>query len=163
MIAATKQNQRISIPTQKLLLYASDADGDPLLLSAVSATSTNGGTVLRGPTDVSYTPATDFIGSDSFTWTVTDGRGGFASALMLIQVRTTNEISGNMLPLVPVPGGFRVSFAGVPGLTYTLQRAEAVFGPWNTLTAVLVGANGIAVFDDTNSPPPTAYYRTVYP
>jgi hypothetical protein len=161
--AATKQNQAISIPIEKMLLYASDPDGDPLTLSAVSTTSTNGGTVARGAADVTYTPVTGFIGADSFSWSVSDNRGGTGSALVLIQVRPNDQISGNMLPLGVVPGGFQVGFFGIPGRAYTLQRAETVSGPWTTLSSVLVGPDGLGVYYDTNSPPPTAFYRTVYP
>jgi Concanavalin A-like lectin/glucanases superfamily/Bacterial Ig domain/Immunoglobulin domain len=160
--AATVQEQPISIPIEKLLLFASDADGDPLALSS-AASSANGGTVARGLTDVTYTPPPGFIGTDSFTYSVSDGRGGSGSALVIVQVRSANDPSGNLLPLTPIAGGFSVSFAGIPGRPYTLQRAEAVTGPWSNLASVIVGATGIGIFDDTNSPPPTAFYRTVYP
>ena len=33
-----------------------------------------------------------------------------------------------MLPLVTIPGGYQVSFLGVPNFTYTLQRATNVSG-----------------------------------
>jgi hypothetical protein len=161
--AAAIQDQPISIPIAKLLLFASDSDGDPLALSSVSSSSTNGGVVARGTTDVTYTPPAGYIGSDSFTYSISDGRGGFGSGSVLIQVRSANDPSGNLLPLLAIPGGFEVSFAGIPGRTYTVQRAEAVTGPWSNLTSVLAGPSGIGVFDDTNSPPPTAFYRTVYP
>jgi len=161
--AATIQDQPISIPIAKLLLFASDADADPLTLSSVSGSSTNGGVVVRSATDVTYTPPSGYIGSDSFTYTVSDGRGGLGSALALVQVRSANNPSGNLLPLTPIPGGFEVGFAGIPGRAYTLQRAETVTGPWSNLISVLVGPSGIGIFDDTNSPPPTAFYRTVYP
>jgi hypothetical protein len=161
--AATIQDQPISIPIEKLLLFASDADGDPLTLSSVASPSTNGGVIVRGATDVTYTPPAGYIGSDSFSYSVSDGRGGFGSGSVFVQVRSANNPSGNLLPLTPIPGGFEVGFAGIPGRTYTIQRAESVTGPWSNLTSVLVGPSGIGIFDDTNSPPPTAFYRTVYP
>jgi hypothetical protein len=161
--ASTIQDQPISIPIAKLLLFASDADGDPLSLSSVSNPGANGGVVVRGATDVTYTPPAGYIGSDSFTYSISDGRGGFGSGSVLVQVRSANDPSGNLLPLTAIPGGFSVNFAGIPGRTYTLQRAESVTGPWSNLTSVIVGPTGIGTFDDTNSPPPTAFYRTVYP
>jgi hypothetical protein len=161
--AATIQDQPISIPIAKLLLLASDADGDPLALSSVSSPSASGGVVVRGATDITYTPPTAYIGSDSFNYSVSDGRGGFGSGSVFVQVRSANDPSGNLLPITVIPGGFEVGFAGIPGRTYTIQRAESVTGPWSNLTSVLVGPSGIGIFDDTNSPPPTAFYRTVYP
>ena len=48
LTAATRRNQAISIPAEKILLYASDPDGDPLVVTNVSATSTNAGSVVLG-------------------------------------------------------------------------------------------------------------------
>ena len=162
LAAATQQNQPFSLPVEKLLLLASDPDGDPLTLSAVSSTSTNGAPISLVTDSIIYTPLTNFIGADCFTYTVNDGRGGTASAYVLVQVRSRDVGSGNMLPLQPIPGGFLVSFAGVPGRAYTLQRAAAVTGPWISLGTVPVDFSGIASYADTNAPPANAYYRTVY-
>jgi len=89
--------------------------------------------------------------------------GGSGSALVLIEVRPNDQISGNMLPVTLVPGGYQVGFFGIPGRTYTLQRAETVTGPWTTLSSVVIGPDGLGIYYDTNSPPSTAFYRTVYP
>jgi Concanavalin A-like lectin/glucanases superfamily/Bacterial Ig domain/Immunoglobulin domain/Immunoglobulin I-set domain len=161
--AATIQNSPINIPVEKLLFFASDPDADPVALAYVVTPTANGGAVTRGTTDVTYTPPNGFIGGDNFTYSVSDGRGGSGSALVIVQVRSANDPSGNLLPLTPIAGGFSVSFAGIPGRPYTLQRAEAVTGPWSNLASVIVGPTGIGIFDDTNSPPPTAFYRTAYP
>ena len=161
--AATRQNQPISIPAEKLLATAADPDGDTLTLSGVSATSTNGGSVSLVGGMVTYAPASGFIGADRFTYTVSDGRGGSTSGFVFVQVRSAGQGSGNMLSPVPIPGGYQVSFLGIPGRTYTLQRAANVAGPWTTLGPVPAGANGLGTFADTNAPPPGAFYRTTYP
>jgi len=161
--AATGKNQPISIPVEKLLLFASDPDGDPLTVSAVSPTSTNGAPVALNAGLITYAPVTNFIGTDRFSYTVSDGRGGSASAYVQVLVRPADQLSANMLVPIPIQGGWLVAFAGIPGRTYSLQRAEAVSGPWTLLNAVLVGPSGIATYSDTNAPPPEAYYRTVYP
>jgi len=163
MFAATFQNTTIGIPTQKLLLFATDADGDDLTVSSVTTTSTNGGTVGLSGGQITYSPAPGFIGLDRFTYTVNDGHGGFGSADVNVQVRSGDGQSGNMLPLVTTAGGFQVSFAGIPGRTYTLQRGPAITGPWSTIASVTVDSEGIGTFADTNSPPSSAFYRTVYP
>jgi hypothetical protein len=133
LAAATRRNQAISIPAEKILLYASDPDGDPLVVTNVSATSTNGGSVVLGGGAVTYTPVAGFIGADRFTYTVADGRGGTASGFVLVQVRDDGGLSQNMLPLTTTPNGYLVTFVGIPGRTYTLQRAPSVTGPWTTL------------------------------
>jgi uncharacterized repeat protein (TIGR01451 family) len=161
--AGTHQDQLLSIGVDKLLALASDPDGDVLSVSAVSPVSTNGGPVILTTNTVTYTPPAGYLGSDRFTYTVTDGLGGLASAYVFVQVRSTNELSANLLPPSSIPGGWLISFAGIPGRAYTLQRADALSGPWLNLDSVTVSANGLASFADTNSPPATAYYRTVYP
>ena len=52
---------------------ATDEVGQLLRVTAVSATSTSGGTVmLNGSGAISYTPPTNFVGQDTFTYTVQD-------------------------------------------------------------------------------------------
>src|SRR5207247_1637698 len=51
---------------EKLLDNDSDADFDDLSIIAVSANSTNGGTVTLTSTNITYTPVTDFTGTDRF-------------------------------------------------------------------------------------------------
>jgi hypothetical protein len=160
--ASTKQNVPLTIPTDKLLLYAADPEGDPLTVIGVS-TSTNGAAVTLGGGAVTYTPVTGFIGNDSFAYTVADSWGGTCSAHVQIEVRLPNQIPGNMLPLCVTGGECLVSFAAIPGRTYTLQRADTPFGPWVTLTTVTVGPSGLGVYVDTNAPPAGAFYRTTYP
>jgi len=161
--AATIQNSPITIPIEKLLFSAADPDADPLALLSFATPTPNGGSLVRASSELTYTPPTGFIGLDSCLYTVTDGRGGSASAFINIQIRSANDPSGNLLPLTPITGGFRVSFAGIPNRTYTLQRSEFVSGPWSNVSTITIGSLGIAIYDDTNSPPPTAFYRTVYP
>jgi len=64
------------------------------------------------------------------------------------------------LPLTQIPGGFRIGFAGIPGRTYVLQRAESMSGPWITIGPVTVGLDGIGTFEDNNPPAGNAFYRT---
>jgi hypothetical protein len=161
--AATIQNSPINIPIEKLLFSASDPDTDPLVLLSFATPTPNGGSLVRSASDITYTPPTGFIGLDSSLYTVSDGRGGSASAFINIQIRSADDPSGNLLPLTHIDDGFRITFAGIPGRTYTLQRADSLTGPWSNITSVIVGSAGIAIFDDTNSPPSTAFYRTVYP
>jgi len=61
-------------------------------------------------------------------------------------------------------GVFRVTFAGIPGYTYTVQKALSPNGEWSFLKSATAGADGLFEVTDTQSPPPpTRYYRTIYP
>ena len=86
MAARTIQNQPLIIAASNLLLCASSPMGYPLTVSGVSANSTNGGTVVLAGDVVIYTPMINFVGSDLFTYTVSDGRGGTATGDVVVRV-----------------------------------------------------------------------------
>ena len=160
---ATKQDQAVSIAIAKLLMLASNPVGGPLTLSAVSATSTNGGQVVLSASAITYAPPASYVGADCFTYTVTNGMGGTASAYVFVSVTSGTGLSANMLPPTYLPGAVAISFAGIVGRTYSLQRAPSVTGPWTTLGAVTVGPSGIGSLQDTNPLPGNAFYRTTWP
>ena len=65
-----------------------DADGDPL--TAALATGPAYGTLtLNSDGSFSYSPNTDFVGTDTFTYTVDDGHGGTGGATVTITVADT--------------------------------------------------------------------------
>ena len=87
---------------------------------------------------------------------------GIPSAGQIFQTPTSAVLAnlpGQMLPLCLGPGGVTVSFAGIPGLTYTVQRAPALAGPWSTMATVTVGDSGICACLDSNAPADKAFYR----
>ncbi len=68
----------------------SDADGDPLTVTAVG-TPSHGTATIVSASSVRYVPNSGYSGSDSFTYTVSDGRGGTASATVQITVIPPNS------------------------------------------------------------------------
>ncbi|STB70490.1 retention module-containing protein [Chromobacterium violaceum] len=78
-------------------LTASDPNGDPLTF--VKGSDPQHGTVTVNPNGSwTYTPAQDYNGSDKFTVTVSDGRGGTATVTVNIGVNPVNDpavITGN--------------------------------------------------------------------
>ena len=70
--------------TVNVLANDSDPDNDPLTISGVT-TPANGSVVANGAT-ITYTPALRFTGTDRFTYTIDDGRGGSATANVVITV-----------------------------------------------------------------------------
>jgi len=57
-------------------------------------------------------------------------------------------------------GGCQVSFSGAPGLTYRLQRATGLNGPWETVAS---SPTGVIEFSDTNNPAAQVFYRVAQP
>src|SRR6185436_7892714 len=80
----TVQDVSVTIPA---LVNDSDADGDTLTITSVSPTN---GTASISGTNVVFTPATNFVGTATIGYTITDG-GGTASALITVTVTGVND------------------------------------------------------------------------
>src|SRR5947209_4904214 len=65
--------------TVSVLANDSDVDGDSLTVTSVTQ-GAHGSVVANADGTVSYTPAANFNGTDQFTYTISDGQGGTASA-----------------------------------------------------------------------------------
>jgi Domain of unknown function (DUF4347)/Concanavalin A-like lectin/glucanases superfamily/Bacterial Ig domain/Domain of unknown function (DUF2341)/Cadherin domain len=68
-----------------VLVGASDPDGNSLVVSLVSTTS-NGLLTFASDGSFTYTPGTDFLGIDSFTFEVSDGVGGVTQGIVSLVV-----------------------------------------------------------------------------
>lgn len=68
-----------------VLANDSDPDGNPLTLAAL--TQPAHGTATITGNRIVYVPATGYAGSDTFTYTVSDGKGLFASASVAVSVK----------------------------------------------------------------------------
>lgn len=68
-----------------VLAGASDPDGDSLTVGAATQ-GQNGSVVVNTAGSVTYTPKAGFTGTDSFTYTVSDGRGGTANGTASVTV-----------------------------------------------------------------------------
>ena len=82
-------DQNSSANSLNVLANDSDPDGDPLTITAVGAPAHGTASIVNNR--ISYTPAAGYAGSDSFTYTIADGRGGSASATVAITVQVPNH------------------------------------------------------------------------
>jgi hypothetical protein len=171
--AGVTANHPLVLSVIKLLSTASDADaGDTLSVSAAGPTSAHGpanNVVLNsGAGTITYTPATDYIGSDSFSYTVSDGNGGTAIPMVIVNVTSDSGGSPNVVSSSYDSGSqtFHVTFAGVPGYWYTIQWSPNVnSGPWTSFPDKVQASQTDGLFEvvDQVSQTPARYYRTVYP
>ena len=70
------ENSDTTINTSALLANDTDSLGNPITITSVGDTnhhSANGGTVTLNGNTVTYTPASNYFGQDSFTYTVSEG------------------------------------------------------------------------------------------
>ncbi len=58
----------------------------PLMITSVSSPSSQGGTTSISGNQVLYTPAADFQGTDTFTYTTEDGDGNVSAAVVRVTV-----------------------------------------------------------------------------
>ena len=68
----------------------SDVDGDTLVVTAFGSAS-NGSVSDTGNGTALYTPNADFVGSDSFTYDISDGNGGTATGNITVSVGGAND------------------------------------------------------------------------
>jgi hypothetical protein len=52
-----------------------------------------------------------------------------------------------------------LTLSAAPNSSWAIERALELTGPWTNLSALLIGTNGSAQFQDTNSPHPAGFYR----
>ncbi len=72
-----------------ILINDGDVDGDVLTIQSVSAAA-YGATSISG-TNILYVPATNWNGTDSFGYVITDGHGGFATGAVSVVVTPAND------------------------------------------------------------------------
>ena len=77
-------------------VLANDTDPDPGTILTITAVTpgTNGGTATiigSGRTGLTYTPAANFVGTDTFTYTISDGAGGTDTATVTVTVTAVND------------------------------------------------------------------------
>ena len=92
--------------TINVLANDSDADGDTLTITSFDESSVKGGSVSLADGLLSYVPAAGFTGTDTFTYTISDGNGGTAVGTVTVVV---GEVT--TAPLVPDDDSYKVTSA----------------------------------------------------
>jgi hypothetical protein len=161
----TSEGNSVNAPIAKLLANDQDSMSFALRISAVSATSTNGGSVILGPNFITYTPAAGFFGRDQFTYTVVDDHGGQATGTVMVTVTAGSNASLNVISIT-IDGNTRVlRFAGIPGRSYVIQSAPDLNGNWTDISGpLLADPTGLLQFIDSSTGVGTGrFYRTYAP
>ena len=161
----TSMNHPQNISTTRLLNDCTDPDGDPLTVSAVSAASTNGGTVVLLNTNVTYTPVSNYTGPDAFTFTISDGRGGMVQGTVLVTVSSSQAQNIVSSSYDAGTGTFTLTFAGIPGNTCRVQSATTLTPPadWTDFSTNTVPPLGLFQVTNFVGGSTTRFYRTVSP
>ena len=86
-----------------MLANDSDPDGDPLQVSSVTQPNRGQAAVSDGGQTVTYTAPATFGGTVQFTYRVTDGRGGTATATVRVTVTAPSADLGIQVVDSPDP------------------------------------------------------------
>ena len=89
------QNTPLSVAASALLANDTDPDGDALTITSVSGGAGGTASFNAQTNTVTFTPNTGYTGSASFTYVISDGRGGTtsASASLTVNAASTNIVS----------------------------------------------------------------------
>jgi uncharacterized delta-60 repeat protein len=153
-----KTGKTAAISPAKILARASDPDGGKVTLTRVFGPSAQGGTVSLTGT-VNYTPPASFTGADSFDIELTGSQGGILRATIMVTVTGDAAAGLNQTELKLRDGKVDLTFRGIPGRSYTVQRSTNLL-TWTTLATVTATADGRITVTDPSPPQPSAYYRT---
>ncbi|MBX2862582.1 MAG: tandem-95 repeat protein, partial [Leptolyngbyaceae cyanobacterium MAG.088] len=108
----TKQNIAVEVP---VLNNDTDIEGDPLTL--LSASGASNGTIETQNNQVLYTPNTDFVGTDTFTYEVSDGNGGTDTAIVNVTIiEPGNRVEDGLLSLYTFDEGSGTTVFDVSGV-----------------------------------------------
>ncbi len=157
-------DESAKISAIKIVLNDSDADGDFLTVTAVSPTSAHGADVALIWPWIYYLPPPGFNDTDTFSYTISDGFGGTATALIQVLIEPPTIGTLNIVSIETLADGTRrIRFAGVPSFTYHVE-ASSDLTAWTWLGDVMAGANGLFEFIDSEAPLfPIRYYRSTWP
>ena len=127
-------------------IVATDADGDSLSYT-VSSAPANGTVVLNAAIgSFTYTPNTGYVGSDSFSVTVSDGKGGSVVAVVTMAVTAVNT--------APVAKHDTATTDESTAVTIAVRANDTdADGDALTVTGVTQGANGSVVIDAATGNP----------
>ena len=118
---------------------------------------------------ITYTPsASAAAGTDTFGYTVSDGRGGVAQGLVTVTIVASDTVTAPfavyIMSSTPGVGEWRVSGTGtVNNATVTIHLGSTVSGPVLGTARVANGAWGLRLVDSTilpNGPPPVVKGET---
>jgi hypothetical protein len=169
MDVATTTNKPVTFKVSKLIAVARDA-GVTLSVTAVTSPTTHGGTVVLNsgatPT-ITYTPATDYSGPDSISYTLSDTAGGSSAGTVAVTIT-----EGNFGPvLTGVKDGnnhFQITTSGMTNQTYIVQISTNGTTPylWHDYATTNSAPNGVLIWTDpklmTEHPSPV-FYRLAQP
>ncbi len=135
------------IGATSIAVLTNDTDADGNTLTLVSATPGAHGTTSINGANVLYTPATGYVGADSFTYVVSDGQSATATGTVTVTVVP----AGTNVPPVAVNDTVSVKVDTAKTITVLANDTDANSGDTLALVSVTSPAHGTAVVNATGT------------
>ena len=129
--ATTDENKSVTVD---VLANDTDADGDALTVTS-GFNGSNGSIGINLDGTITYTPNAEFFGSDSFSYTISDGNGGEATATVAVTVNFVNSVPVAVVDSVTTDENSSVTVD-------VLANDTDADGDTLTVTSGLNGSNG---------------------
>lgn len=145
------RNTATTLKQSKLTSKTAGARGT---VGVQNVNSSSGATVGISGSDITYTPPSNFVGTDTFTAVLGDGHGTI-NATVLVTVSAANV--GVALAVdngYQTNGGYgSFTASGMPDITYDVEVASSVTGPWGAAdnATVTASAAGFISYTDTKT------------
>lgn len=150
--------ETLLIPLTNLLAHVTDVDGDASTLQSLGLSGV--GAVITNDSNVVYYQPAPGTNADSFTYTVSDGFGGSATATVTVNVYP----AANSAQINSVSNGVAsIQFYGAPNHTYLVQTTTNLLTPWWTISTNVADTNGTWNFTDPNATNDAQFYRPAQP
>ncbi|UUZ74434.1 cadherin-like domain-containing protein [Polaromonas sp. P1(28)-13] len=141
--AAAEDSAAITITPAQLLANAADVDGDALTVSGLAASS--GSLTANADGTWSFTPAADFNGTVSFTYSVSDGTAAVAGSASLT-VTAVNDAPTNAPVALPAASEDSAAITVTPA--QLLAAAGDVDGDALTITGLAASSGSLSANAD---------------
>jgi len=147
VVAEDSANSILSVLTNNGNGDDFDPDGDPIVISSVINPGSNSGsvTINSSADSLLYTPAADFIGIETFDYSIADGRGGSASATVSVTVTNTDNDAPRLVSI-----GNRNATEGQT-IAFSVTATDSDGPPTPSLMANLSQLPGVPSFVDNNN------------
>jgi hypothetical protein len=153
----TGRNQTRIIGLIDALRVCRDPDGDTMVITAVSPSSLAGGVVNLSDKEIAYSPPLDYIGTDTFTYTVADARAASAQGTVTVKVFDPAANGPNFLGITSISNVITLKLALIPARACLFEASTNLLD-WVQLREVTAGSNGLFEFSD----PDRNFYRCRY-
>ena len=152
----------VSIPISSL---ATDSNGQPITIFSLGPASY--GTVAVKGSNITYQPAGNFAGLDSFTYTIDDGNGVATGVINISSAPPPVSVSGTFATTAVALTGQPVP--NLPGITFTAYGNPALNSLGHTAFLATVAGSGVtrannsAIWADEGTVPKVCVARTGMP